>query len=134
MLKYQTLITVAFQDYPAEACIEYDRHFRQLAAKDKKVPPKPVSTGLGNTTETRNYIFATANQLFCHVLAQPQTPSHTHPQELKFASALMPPGAVQEERHASSNTFVARKPVEGNTQLVGAPPSSSPVKQIIIPL
>ena len=38
MIKYQTLITTAFQDYPAEACIEYDRRFRQLAAKDKKVP------------------------------------------------------------------------------------------------
>ena len=65
---------------------------------------------------------------------QPQKPSHTHPQELKFASALMPPGAVQEERHASSSTFATREAVEGNTQLVGVLPSSSPLKQIITPL
>lgn len=38
LIKYQTLIVAAFQDYPAEACIEYDRRFRQLAAKDKSVP------------------------------------------------------------------------------------------------
>ena len=76
-------------------------------------------------------IFAIVNQPFCHVLAHPQTPSHTHPQEPKFASALTPPGAVQKERHASSVTLEA---VDGNTQSVGIPPSSSPLKQIITPL
>ena len=34
MLKYQT---TAFHDYPAEACIEYDHRFRQLAAKDETI-------------------------------------------------------------------------------------------------
>ena len=92
MIKYQTLITTAFQDYPAEACIEYDRHFRQLAAKDKKVPwdkykedifvwcfsPKPTSTGMGKCHRNTATIFVTANQPSCHVLAQPQdTVTHT---------------------------------------------------------
>ena len=35
MLKYQTLITTVFRDYPPDACLDYDRRFRQLAAKDK---------------------------------------------------------------------------------------------------
>ena len=69
MLEYQKLITAAFQDYPVEACIEYDRCFRQLAVKDRKSPgistktetylfcfsPKSASAGLGNATETHNY-------------------------------------------------------------------------------
>ena len=46
----------------------------------------------------------------------------------------MSPGAIQEERHASSNTFATKEAVEGNTQLVDAPASSSPRKQIITPL
>ena len=37
MFKYHTLITAAFQDYPADACIKYDRRFRQFAAKEKSV-------------------------------------------------------------------------------------------------
>ena len=59
LIKYQTLITTAFQDYPPEACIQYDRRFRQLAAKNKDLAwgkykedlfvwcfsPKPASTG-----------------------------------------------------------------------------------------
>lgn len=59
LIKYQTLITTAFQDYPPEACIQYDRRFRQLAAKNKELAwdkykedlfvwcfsPKPASTG-----------------------------------------------------------------------------------------
>ena len=59
LIKYQTLITTAFQDYPPEACIEYDRRFRQLAAKNKDLAwgkykedlfvwcfsPKPASAG-----------------------------------------------------------------------------------------
>ena len=62
MLKYQTLVSSAFQDYPPEACLEYDRCFRQLAAKDKNIKwdkykedifiwcfsPKPASAGSGN--------------------------------------------------------------------------------------
>ena len=78
-------------------------------------------------------IFVTANQPFCHVLAQPQTPSHTCPQETKFATALSLPEAVQEERHASSNAFATRKAVEGNTQVVGAPPSNSPLNPLMTP-
>ena len=147
MIKYQTLITTAFQDYPAEACIEYDRCFRQLAAKDKKVPwdkykedifvwcfsPKPTSTGW-EKPQKHATIFVTANQPSCHVLAQPQTLSHTHPQEPKSASTSMPPGAVQEEKHTSSSTFATQEAVKGNTQPAGAPPSCSPLKQIITPL
>ena len=38
MIQYQTLIVAAFQDYPTEACIQYDRRFHQLATKDKSVP------------------------------------------------------------------------------------------------
>ena len=78
-------------------------------------------------------IFVTANQPFCHVLAQPQTPSHTRPQETKFATTLTPPEAVQEERHASSNTFATREAVEGNTQVVGAPPSNSQLNPLTTP-
>ena len=100
MLKYQTLITMAFQDYPVEACIEYDRTFRQLAAKDKNVPWDKYKRGHINLSgaslpnqsaqdwDATIFLLQQTMQLFCHVLAQPQTPSHTHPQELKFASAF----------------------------------------------
>ena len=59
LIKYQTLITTAFQDYSPEACIQYDRRFRQLAARNKALvwdkykedlfvwcfSPKPASAG-----------------------------------------------------------------------------------------
>ena len=46
MLNYQTLITTAFRDYyPVEACIEYDRRFRQLAAKDKTIAWNKIQRG-----------------------------------------------------------------------------------------
>lgn len=62
ILKYQTLITTAFREYPAEACLEYDRCFRQQAAKNKRLKwdkykddifiwcfsPKPASVGFVN--------------------------------------------------------------------------------------
>ena len=62
MLQYQALMTAAFSEYPAEACLEYDCRFRQLAAKNKKLKwdrykddvfiwcfsPKPASAGSAN--------------------------------------------------------------------------------------
>ena len=96
------------------------------------LPNQPAQDG--EMPQKHATIFVTANQPSCHVLAQPQTLSHTHPQEPKSAFALMPPGAVQEERHASSSTFATQEAVEGNTQPAGAPPSCSPLKQIITPL
>ena len=36
MIKYQTLITTAFQDYPAEACIEYDRQWHSQNTADAR--------------------------------------------------------------------------------------------------
>ena len=96
------------------------------------LPNQPAQDG--EMPQKHATIFVTANQPSCHVLAQPQTLSHTHPQEPKSAFALMPPGAVQEERHGSSSTFATQEAVEGNTQPAGAPPSCSPLKQIITPL
>ena len=32
----QALMTAAFSEYPAEACLEYDRRFQQLAAKKQQ--------------------------------------------------------------------------------------------------
>lgn len=72
MLKYQTLISAAFTQYLAEACLDYDRCFRQQAAKNRHLKwgkykedifiwcfsPKPASVGLGNhanTWETRSF-------------------------------------------------------------------------------
>ena len=95
--------------------------------------PKPTSTGWGNATETRNYFRYYKPAILSHLGPATDTVTHTHIQ-LKSASALMPPGAVQEERHASSSTFVTQEAVEGNTQPAGAPPSCSPLKQIITPL
>ena len=94
------------------------------------LPNQPAQDG--EMPQKHATIFVTANQPSCHVLAQPQTLSHTHPQEPKSASALMPPGAVQEQRHASSSMFATQEAVEGNTQPAGTPPSCSPLKQIII--
>ena len=42
MLQYQALMTAAFSEYPAEACLEYDCRSRQLAAKNKKTKMGPV--------------------------------------------------------------------------------------------
>ena len=92
MIKYQTLITTAFQDYPAEACIEYDRRFRQLAAKDKKVPwdkykedifvwcfsPKPTSTGWVNATETHNYLHYSKPAILSRLGPATDTVTHIH--------------------------------------------------------
>ena len=91
MLKYQTLITTAFQDYPAEACIKYERRFRQLAAKDKKVSwdkykedifvwcfsLKPASAGLGNATETRNYFCYSKPAILSRLGPATDTVTHT---------------------------------------------------------
>ena len=96
------------------------------------LPNQPAQDG--EMPQKHATIFVTANQPSCHVLAQPQTLSHTHPQEPKSAFALMPPGAVQEERRASSSMLATQEAVEGNTQPAGAPPSCSPLKQIITPL
>ena len=68
MLKYQTLITTAFHDYPPDACIDYDRRFRQLAAKDKTLAwgkykedifvwcfsPKPSNANTGNSANSHH--------------------------------------------------------------------------------
>ena len=144
MRKYQTLITTAFQDYPAKACIEYDCRFRQLAAKDKRIlwdkykedifvwcfSPQPASTGLGNATETRNYFHYSTPLILSHFGLATDTIIHTSTRAKKCI-CFNTTRAVQEERHASSNTFATREGVEGNTQPVGVPPSSSPRKQII---
>ena len=145
MLRYQTLITTAFQDYPAEACIEYNCRFRQLAAKDKKLPwdkykedifvwcfsPKPASARLGNATETRNYFLHSKPAILSRLAPATDTVTHT---STGAKICIHFTGTVQEERHASSSTFATREAVEENTQLVGALPSSSPLKQIITPL
>ena len=87
MIKYQTLITAAFQDYAADACIEYDDHFRQFAAKEKSVhwdkykkdifvrcfSPKSSSADLCQTSASP---FATTSQMSCHVSVHQQTLSH----------------------------------------------------------
>ena len=72
MLKYQTLITAAFKQYPPEACIEYDCCFRQQAANDRRLKwgkykedifiwcfsPRPANAGRENHAsawETRSF-------------------------------------------------------------------------------
>ena len=37
MVQYQTLMCMAFQKYPVEACVEYDRCFRLQASEDKQI-------------------------------------------------------------------------------------------------
>ena len=90
MIKYQTLIITAFQDYTAEACIEYDRHLRCLQRKTRKFSGLSTKTtylsgaSLPNqpaldweVPQKRATIFIIANQPSCHVLAQPQTLLYT---------------------------------------------------------
>ena len=104
MLRYQTLITTAFQDYPAEACIEYDCRFRQLAAKDKKFPwdkykedifvwcfsPKPASAGLGNATETHNYCRYSKPAILSRLGPATDTITHTSTEAKICIHALSP--------------------------------------------
>ena len=90
MLKYQTLITTAFRDYPAEACIDYDRRFRQLAAKDRTLAwdkykedifvwcfsPKPSNANAGNSANPHHSFRFSKPGIFTRL--GPATDSVTH--------------------------------------------------------
>ena len=135
VVKYQTLITMAFQDYPPKACIEYDRRFRQLAAKDKKVSwekyeedifiiwcfsPKP---GLGSSYfRNRPAIF------ICLGPASDAVTFSTTGNEICIR--FNTPEAAHGAMYAGSSTPATGEAVEGNTLPQSAPPSSSPLKQI----
>ena len=98
LIKYQTLITTAFQDYSSEACIQYDHCFRQLAAKTQRTgighiqrrplwcySSKPASAGSFHADKPAN--------LSC--LGYPQALPLTQLQGQKSASCITTPVAAQ---------------------------------------
>ena len=143
----QTLITTTFRNYPAETCIDYDRRFRQLAAKNKTLAwdkykedvfvwcfsPKSSNANAGILL-THIIPFASASQESSRDWAQPLTQSHTFLQEQKFVCVSTQPGVALKVALVNSSTCATEKGVKGSTKLVSAPPNTSPIKRIITPL
>ena len=133
--------TTALRNYQAEACIDYDRRFRELAAKDKTLAwgkyKEDIFYGVSHQspqTLTRLIPFASASQESWHDWAQPLTQSPTLPQEQKSVCVSTQPGVALKVALVNSSTCATKKGVKGSTQPVSAPPNTSPLKRIITPL
>ena len=136
----------------SHAYIEYDCRFRQLAAKDKKVPwdnykkdifvwcfsPKLASTKWWNATKTCNYFCHSKPAILSHLGPATDTVTHTHPLHgaeicIRFNATR---GCTMQRRGIQVQTHLQHERLWRGTpsQYIGAPPSSGPLKQIITPL
>ena len=97
--KYQTLITTAFQDYPPEACIQYDCRLRQLAAKNKELAwdkyKEASMSGAFHPNRPVQAPFVPTNRLSSPASGHPQALPLTQLQRPKSASGITTPVAAQ---------------------------------------
>ena len=140
IIQYQTLIVAAFQDYPAEACIQYDRRFRQLAAKDKSVPWDRYKEDIFVWCFCPKSIYTDSRQSFRYKPAimshlGPPTDTITHAATgAEIGICFNTPRGCTKGKLANSGTFATNEAVKGITQPLSAPPSNTELKQIVTPL
>ena len=137
--KYQMLIMAAFQDYPAEPCIQYDRRFRQLPVKDQAVPWDKYKEDIFVWCFSPRSSYTDSRQSFRYnkptIMSHLGPPADTITQVATGAEIYIhfntPRGCTKGEACKFNATNEA---VEGNTQPVSTPPNNGQLKQIVMPL
>ena len=82
--KYQTMMVMFFKHHPADACIQYDKLFRQAAAQDRSLRWDAVKNDI--------YVWAVTQPSF----RQPGVPQHTQSfrEKVPVVARLGPPAAT----------------------------------------
>ena len=147
LAQYQTLLCMAFERYPHEACVEYDSCFQArinnyVGTSTRKISsfgvfhqnqravhraPMPAHGSLATPFVPDRYY---------HVLDQRQrTRPAIQQQEMKFASDSICHEAAPEVQDANTNTCATRRTVEESTLLASAASRDSiPLRSTFTPL